>query len=336
MERRTKVELFLLDNLIWLILAGYFLINALVTPRFFTYNNIINIFYHSTILGMLVLGQGLVLMTGHLDLSIESTLAFAPGIAILLTTKWVLGLNPIIAIILTLLIGALVGLFNGYCITRIGINAFLQTLSMLIILRGLVLYLIPLAIYGLDEAYIFFGRARTFGNIPVAVFLMLGIFVLFDFVLKRTPFGRYLLATGGNARASYISGINTNKSIISAFVLAGLLASVAGLLAAGRQNAVNNTMGDGMVLLSFAGAILGGVSVSGGKGTSIGMLGGTLFLGMISNSLTLLGVNVFIVYALQGLLIFVALVLDRVKVKAEELLFRREMLKKLGISMKQD
>jgi ribose/xylose/arabinose/galactoside ABC-type transport system permease subunit len=328
MDKKVKVELFLLDNLIWLILVMYFLINAIITPRFFSYNNIINILYHSTILGMLVLGQGLVIMTGHLDLSLESTLAFAPGIAILIATKYLPNMDPITTIILTLLIGVLIGIFNGYCITGIGINTFLQTLSMLIILRGVVLFLIPFAIFNLDSGYTFIGKARTFGNIPIAVFLMIGIFIIFEFILSKTSFGRYFLATGGNAKASYISGINTRKIIISAFALAGLLAAIAGLLAAGRQSAVNNSMGDGMVLLSFAGAILGGASLSGGKGTPIGMLGGTIFLGAISNSLTLLGINVFIVYAIQGLLIFVALVLDRIKDKIKDILFHREMIRK--------
>jgi len=335
MDKKMKIELFLLDNLIWLILVVYFLINAFITPRFLSYNNIVNIFYHSTILGMLILAQGLVIMTGHLDLSIESTLAFAPGIAILIATKYLPNMDPILAIIFTLLIGALVGFFNGYCITVIGINSFLQTLSILIILRGLVLYLIPFAIFNLDKSYTFIGKGRTFANIPIAVFVMIGIFLIFDLLLKRTSFGRYFLATGGNARASFISGINTRKIIVISFVLAGFLASIAGLFVAGRQNAVNNSMGNGMVLLSFAGAILGGVSLSGGKGTSIGMLGGTLFIGTISNSLTLLGINVFIVYAIQGLLIFIALILDRIKEKIKDFLFHRETIKKFQKSLEQ-
>jgi ribose/xylose/arabinose/galactoside ABC-type transport system permease subunit len=150
--------------------------------------------------------------------------------------------------------------------------------------------------------------------------------------LKNTPFGRYLLATGGNPRASYISGINTGRMITYAFILSGLLAAVAGLLAAGRQDAINNTMGKDMVLLSFAGAILGGASLTGGRGTPIGMLGGALLLGTISNSLTLIGINVFILYAVYGVLIFVAVLIDRMKVKLRELMFYREDIKKLRAS----
>jgi ribose/xylose/arabinose/galactoside ABC-type transport system permease subunit len=139
MRNRLQVQLFLLDNLIWVIVLLFFLINAFVTPKFATYDNLVNIFYHSAIMSMLVLAQGLVMIIGHLDLSIESTLAFAPGIAMLLALKWIPGgLDPVTCIFLTLAVGALVGFFNGFCIAKIGVNPFLQSLSMLIMLRGLV------------------------------------------------------------------------------------------------------------------------------------------------------------------------------------------------------
>jgi simple sugar transport system permease protein/ribose transport system permease protein len=200
---------------------------------------------------------------------------------------------------------------------------------MLIVLRGLALFMLPFAIYKLNPVYTFLGSARFIANIPVAVILMLGIFILMHVILRFTPFGRHLLATGGNPRASYISGIDTGKMITYAFIIAGMLAAVAGLLAAGRQDAINNTMGKDMVLLSFAGAILGGASLTGGRGTPMGMLGGALLLGMIDNSLTLIGINVFILYACYGLLILLAVFLDRLKSKWREHLFHEESLKRL-------
>jgi len=325
-----RLQLVVLDNLIWLILILFFLVNVFFTPNFLSYGNIVNIFYHSTILSMLVLAQGLVLLTGNIDLSIESTLAFAPAIAMLLSTKWLPGgLNPYLAILVTLTVGGLVGLFNGVSVTKLGINSFIHTLSILIILRGLTLFFVPFAIYKLSGTYTFLGRARAFADIPVAVIFTLFVFFTLHIVLKNTPFGRYVLATGGNPRASYISGIDTDKMVIVIFLFAGALAAVAGMLAAGRQDAVNNTMGKDMVLLSFAGAILGGTTLSGGRGTALGMLGGALLLGMISNSLTLIGINVFLLYATYGILIFFAVLLDRFKVKLRELLFHRENMRTL-------
>lgn len=332
MPKKLQIELFLLENLIWVILAGFFLLNAMITPMFATYGNLVNILYHSAIMSMLVLGEGLILVIGHLDLSIESTLVFAPGVAMLLATRWLpFPLDPVTAIFLTLAIGALVGLFNGVCIAKIGVNPFLQTLSLMIILRGLALFLFPLSIFPLAKIYTYAGQARMVGNIPVAVPIVFSIFIFFHLIMHYTPFGRHFMATGGNARASYISGINTSRMIIYAFVIAGLLAAVAGLLAAGRQNSVSNSMGEGMVMLAFAGAILGGASLEGGKGTPLGMLGGALLLGMISNSLTLLGVGVTLVYATQGALIFLAIVLDRVRIKVRNYLLHQEQVRKLLI-----
>ncbi len=330
MPKKLQLELFLLENLIWVILIGFFLLNAFITPKFATYGNLVNILYHSAIMSMLVLGEGLILVIGHLDLSIESTLAFAPGIAMLLATRWLpFHLDPVTTIILTLAVGALVGWFNGVCIAKIGVNPFLQSLSTMIILRGLVLFLVPLSIFPLDKIYIYAGQARMIGNIPVAIPIVIIIFLIFQFVLQYTSFGRHFMATGGNARASYISGINTGRMVTYAFMIAGLLAAVGGLLAAGRQGSVSNSMGEGMVLLAFAGAILGGASLEGGKGTPLGMLGGALLLGMISNSLNLLGVGVTLVYATQGALIFVAIVLDRVRIKLRNYLLHQEQVRKL-------
>lgn len=331
MKRSFKIQMFLMDNLIWVIVVAFFLVNAFVTPRFASYTNIINILYHSTIMSMLVLGQGLVLINGKLDLSLESTLAFSVGGAILLGLKVFPALNdPYVAIFLTLLIGALIGLFNGVCIAKLKINPFLQTLASMIVLRGLMLYFVPMSIFPLDRVYTYIGSGRTWGNIPVSVPLTLVIFIAFHFLLQRTPFGRQFIATGGNPRASFISGVNVDRITIYAFVLAGILAAVAGLLAAGRQGSVSNMMGEGMVLLAFAGALLGGASLQGGAGTPIGMLGGALLLGMFSNALNLLGVGVHLVYASKGALIFVALLIDQARIRWRNRLLHKEQLERLS------
>lgn len=328
MSRISRFVIALLNNLIWVILISFFLLNVFITPMFFTYRNVINILYHTSILSMLVLGEGIILSTGVLDLSLESTLAFAPGVAIICMTSWIPGLNPFVALFITLVVGALVGWFNGYCVTSLGISSFLQTLSFLILLRGLILFMVPFAIFNLPTAYTFLGSAKVVANIPAAVFVMIFIYVIFQFFFKRTRFGRYFFATGGNPKASYVSGINTRAVITWGFILGGILASIGGILAVGRQSSITNMVGQNMILLAFAGAILGGVSLSGGKGTPMGMLGGALFLGTVNNSLNLLGVNVFLVYAFQGLLIFLALVLDRAKERLYSAIFQRERMKK--------
>jgi len=327
MEKSLKIKLFCLDNIIWFILGGFVLICSMFVPHFSSYKNIINVLYHSSVLSMLVLAEGLTLMSGHFDLSIESTLAFAPAIGALVATKWLPGIHPIIPIFITFLTGAGIGLFNGLCVAKVKINPFLQTLSMLIILRGLVLFLIPFSISDLPESFIFLGGSRIVMNIPVAVFVMFIIYFSFRFVFRRTRYGRLFIATGGNKEASFIAGVNTERIITSAFILSGLLAAMAGFLVTGRQNAVTNAMGTNWVLLAFAGAVLGGVSLSGGKGTIMGILGGALFLGIIDNVLTLIGLNVFLVYATKGFLIFIAIVLDQFKTKFRSSILKKEELK---------
>lgn len=330
MSRTLRAQLFLIDNLIWVIVLGFFLANAVFTPRFSSYGNVVNIFYHSAIMSMLVLGQGLTMMIGRLDLSLESTLVVAPGIAMLMATKWIPGgLDPLTAIVLTLGVGALVGLFNGVCVAKIGVNHFLQTLSVMIFLRGMAYFILPFAIFPLPATYSWLGRARTLGDIPVAVVVMLLTFIAVHFVMQYTGFGRYFMATGGNPRASFIAGINTDRMLVSAFVIGGVLAAVAGLFTAGRVDSVGSTMGEGMALLSFAGAILGGASLSGGKGTPIGMLGGALLLGMFSNALNLRGVEVTLVSAIKGALIFVAIILDRGKERLRGHLLHQEQVRQL-------
>jgi simple sugar transport system permease protein/ribose transport system permease protein len=327
MRNIAKVQLTLLDNLVWLLLLVFFLFNSVFTTNFFSLQNMINILYQTTVISLLVLAQGIVMMVGELDLSIDSTLAFAPGVAVLAAASfsW---LNPVFTILLTFIVGAAVGLVNGLFVAKMKANSFLLTLSTEIAMRGLVLFWVPFSIAGLHSVYAFLGKGKI-GLIPVAVIAVLVIYAVFEFIFRKTIFGRKFLLTGGNRRASFISGINTDKVMIWAFVLAGILAAVAGLITAGRQGAVSNVMGKDLVMMAFAGAILGGCSFNGGMGKPIGMLGGALLLGMIDNSLNLMGVNVNLVSATKGALIFVAILLDRIKFQLNARILHRENIFKL-------
>jgi simple sugar transport system permease protein/ribose transport system permease protein len=326
---RTKTQLYVLDNLIWVLIVLLFVVDAFVVPKFFTYNNILNIFYHVAALGVLILAQGFVLLVGQLDLSIESVMAFAPGMAILVSRAFFPDMNPFIQILLTLGVGALVGVFNGTLITMLKMNSLLETLAANIILRGFVLLLLPFSIMNLKPWYIFWGSARILWNIPVAILVMIGLFALFSILLSQFRFGRFLIATGGNPKASNIAGVNVNRMSILAYMIAGLLAAVAGLLAAGRQSSISNTLGNGFGIMSIAGAILGGVSLSGGRGTVSGMLGGALLLSLFDNFLNLLAVNVYWVSIIKGSLILFAIVLDSVKVRARNYILNQERLRQM-------
>ncbi|MDO4960581.1 MAG: ABC transporter permease [Eubacteriales bacterium] len=329
MRLRTKIELALLNNLVWVLLAAFFIYNAISTPSFFSSRNMVNILYQSSTLGLMVLGQGIVMMVGELDLSMEAIVAFAPGVTILLANKF--GIDPVICILLTLIIGTAVGWFNGVCVAKLQTNSFLLTMATQIVMRGLVLFLVPFSIAKLNDTYTFLGRGKV-GGIQMAIIAVGIIYIIFELMFRKTSFGRRFLLTGGNKRASFISGVNTDRVMIYAFMLAGLLSAVAGLVTAGRQNAVSNSMGEGLVMMAFAGAILGGCSFNGGKGMPIGMLGGTLLLGMIDNALNLKGVDVNLVSATKGALIFLAILLDRLRFRLTTEIMHRENLRKLQLA----
>jgi simple sugar transport system permease protein/ribose transport system permease protein len=192
------------------------------------------------------------------------------------------------------------------------------------------MFIIPFSIHPLSPIYTFAGKARIVdGMIPVAIPLVILIFAGFHFVMKYTTFGRHFMATGGNPRASFISGINTDRIIIMGFIISGVLAAVAGLLAAGKQDSISNVMGQNLLMLAFAGAIMGGTSLDGGKGTIVGMFGGAILLAMITNSLNLLGVNVSLVYAAEGALIFLAILLDRVKVRVKNNILQQAKMREV-------
>lgn len=271
----------------------------------------------STPLGLTALGLFFVLICGNLDLSLESTYGFAPAIAILLMTQWAPALfPPVVAIIMTLLVGALVGLFNGVASVLLRVNAFLITLATLLILRGILVYLIPEGIYSLPEGYTFLGGERVAG-IPVAIFVLVAAYVLAYVVMNRHSFGKALQAVGSNRRAAHIAGIHVNRTLIYAFVLAGTCAAIGGVLEIGRTQSVSANTGNGSILLVFAAVILGGTALTGGHGRVTSVAGAVLVLGAIENLLNLSGVDPSIRQVVYGVIllagIYIASFQDRLR-----------------------
>ncbi len=315
MKMKTKVAIFFLDNFIWVLLLLLAVIATLSIPSFFTVKNFTNILYNCSSFAFMVLAMTFVLFLGQFDLSIESVYAFGPAIGAMFMLKW-FSWNPVLCIVVTLVAGGLVGLFNAVMTVKLKINAFLMTLCMLMILRGVVLYLIPQGLYDIPESYLFLGDYKIPGtNIPIAILLVLLLYILADIVVRRTSYGRNLIATGSNGKAAYLAGINTDKIKMISFVLSGLFAALGGLLAAGRIGSITNGMGDGQIMEVFAAAVLGGISPDGGKGKVIGALGGVIFLQTISNVLTMSGVNPFLIQVIEGALLLKAVVIDNVRLK---------------------
>ena len=310
--KKRDLLLILLDYYIWILVFAFFVAASLVIPRFFTVNNCVNILYHSVSMGMMILGMSFCLLTGQTDLSIESTYAFAPAVAVMTMNKWLLGFNPFLAIALTLATGMLVGLVNGLIVVKLRINAFLVSLAMLIILRGVVLFWVPQGIYNVSDVYKFMGETMldfNFFRLPISIFLLLFIYISANYIMARTNYGMSIIATGSNPAAAFIAGINTNRILISVFVVSGFLAALGGFLNLGRIGSLLNTMGNGDVMFVLAGATLGGISMTGGTGKIINALGGTLLLTIVATLLNLRGVNPFLVQAIQGCILLFAIIL---------------------------
>ncbi|MFV0253822.1 MAG: ABC transporter permease [Beutenbergiaceae bacterium] len=296
------------DHLIWPIVLVMFVLGSMV-DGFLSLGNMTNLMWAAAPLGCMVLGLYFVMMTGRLDLSLESTYALAPTIAVLAMVNATLNLHPILAIVLTLTVGAVLGLINGFLSITMGVNPFLVTLATLLIYRGLVVYLIPEGVYGLPDGYTFLGGQRI-GPIPVAVLVLLGLIVLAWFVMKYTSWGRNLMAIGNNEEACRVAGINVAFTSMMAFVAAGTCAALGGLLSAGQLFSIDASMGDGDILTVFAGVTLGGTALNGGRGRVTGLLGALIVIGGITNLMNLIGVDATVRQIVFGLVLLFAIMLS--------------------------
>jgi len=304
-------DLALVPAIIVLVLVG-----ALIDPVFLSSANITNVLQQQTELSLLVLAEAIILIGGRFDLSLESTVGLAPALAVALVipaasngigTEWATAL----AIPICLLVGLAIGAFNGLLILRFGLSAFIVTLGMLIVLRGLQIGITGgQNLFELPMSVLYLGNAVWLG-LPASIWICGILFAIGIAVLGFFRHGRAVYAIGGNRDAARAAGIRVDRVMWIVFIVGGLLAALAGLLMTGRLGSVAAAQGDGMIFTVFAAAVIGGVSMEGGKGTLFGALCGVIVLGLINNILTLAGVSAQWIQAIYGLIILVALMLAR-------------------------
>ncbi len=305
-------DLALIPAIIAIAVVGY-----LVNPVFLNSENLINVLQQQSEISLLVLAQALVLIAGRMDLSLESTFGLAPGVAAWLVlapgiTHGLGILPPGLAIPVTLAVGVVIGLINGLLIVRFQLNGFIVTLGMLIVLRGLLTGISDgKTFFNLPESMLYLGNAVWIG-LPASIWLSLILFTAFIVIAGYTRFGRSLYAIGGNADAARAAGIRTDRVLWTVLIIAGLLAALGGLLLTGRLASVAAAQGQGAIFTVFAAAVIGGVSLNGGKGTIFGAFTGILLLYLVQNVLTLGGVPAQWIGALNGAIILIALMLARV------------------------
>jgi ribose/xylose/arabinose/galactoside ABC-type transport system permease subunit len=314
----------LLDNFIWLIIAGVYLYFATnVGGKFITPSNQVNILSHAAVLGVLAIGQTVVLLTGNFDLSAEGTLSLTTILAMWLMVEprtdsggaqasgWMV--HPYIVIPAMLILGAFAGWVIGLMITRLKMNNFIVTLAMQLVLRGVAMLISGGQIMtGSPALYNWLGGTRIKG-FPVAVGVMLFLFLTVNYLLNQSKFGRELRAVGANRDAAQASGFDSKKTITRAYAISGFLAAFAGWMLLGRLETSISTLGQGMTLETVAASVIGGVSLKGGLGSVGGAFAGVMLLSIIDNGLNLMEVDPFWVQGIRGMIILLALLIEAQK-----------------------
>jgi len=334
---RTPSISLLLDNLIWALLLVAGVAFSLLTTRFLTVNNLVNVLVHSSVLGIMVIGQSFTLVTGNFDLSAESTLGLvAVAGAFLMTAAGEpsngsgLMLNPAAAVVVMLALGLLIGAINGLLITRLRMNNFVVTLSMLIIVRGLAFLLTQgKTVTRLPESFKGLGHG-SLGPVPISVIVLIAAFLVASLVTRSTRFGRDLYAVGGNREAALASGIDPDRRIVQVYLISGALAAFAAWVELGRLGVGATRIGEGMIFEIQAAAVIGGISLFGGRGTMIGALGGVLLLSFINSGLNLMRVSGFAIDMVRGIVILAAMLLDAQKLRYRQPAGRREAAARLA------
>ncbi|GAA0380506.1 ABC transporter permease [Acrocarpospora corrugata] len=304
-------DLTLVPVIVVLLIAGSF-----VDPVFLTGGNLTNVLQQQSALALVVLAEALILIAGKFDLSLESTVGMAPAVSVMLVIPvsaggFGLGVPGALAIPLCLLIGAAIGAFNGFLILRFQLSAFVVTLAMLIVVHGLQLGLTGgKSLFELPESFTYLGGASWFG-LPAAVWITGILFAAGIAALGYFRAGRSLYAIGGNADAARAAGIRVERVVWVVFIVGGTLAALAGVLETGRLGGISANQGVGWIFMVFAAAVIGGVSMDGGKGTILGALTGVLVIGLVENILTLKGVPGEWKQLVYGGIILIALMISR-------------------------
>jgi simple sugar transport system permease protein len=301
-----------LSHVVWFWLAGLVAIFGLMNPFFFSTSNLQNVLVQATVLGLLGLAQSLVLLVGEIDLSIAAITGISSALGALSIQR--LGLPVALGIIVGVAIATLIGFINGLCVTRLKMVSLIESLGMMITLQGGLLAITQgNTITDMPDSYNWIGQATVAGWPIMPLVLLLG-FIAMGFTLRRTILGRSLYATGGNAAAALVAGIRVQKIKIIAFTLSGFISGVAGWLLASWQMAITSNQGEGFLLYAIAAPIIGGVSVFGGRGGTLGILGGVLLLTVIHVGLAIVYVPSFYVTMIGGILIFIAVAIDALRV----------------------
>jgi ribose transport system permease protein len=309
---RPKVVAFIGENSFILIFIIWILFLSIATDTFLTSDNIFTVLRQATIVSIVAIGEMLVMLLGGMDVSLGAVLGFSGIVAVSLMVNF--NMPPVLAGLICILVGGLIGMTNGFLVTYVRINAVIATLGMMTLLAGLALaYTQGKTIVGPQLDSIAFLSRGYIGPIPIPVILMLIFYSVFYIILNKTVFGAHVYAIGNNDKASWLAGIKVDRLKMMVFSIAGLLAGFSGLMQASRQGSATSAMGSEFLFPILTAVILGGVSLSGGKGKIQNVLLASIFLVTITNGMVLLGISIYVQGVVSGLILIIALSLDRLR-----------------------
>ena len=318
-SRRLAAAAFVRGAALLPVIGALLVIGTLVSPAYLTGSNLALVGQESSALGVAVIGESLIIMIGGMDLSIGGTYGLAPMVA-----AWLLlpvanygdgtQLAPVLAILVLLAVGASVGLINGFAIVKGRLNGFIWTLGMLIVCGGIQDGMVNgQSLYNLPKTFTWLGYDSA-GPIPVSLIATILIFIVVGLFLRYHAIGRQIFAIGGNRAAARAAGMRIDRIRIGVFVAGGILAAIGGLMEAGYVQSVAADQGyqEGIIFNVFAAAVIGGVSLKGGRGGMLGAASGVVLLGLVQNILDLGNVNNYWIEAIDGAVILSALLMARV------------------------
>jgi ribose transport system permease protein len=286
-------------------LTIYFALNSSI---FLSFDNILNVLRQVAVPGIIAIGMAFIIITGGTDLSVGSVVALCGIIAGTLMKQ---GMNMYLVILITLFLGISIGAFNGVFVNEFGLPPFIATLGTMTLIRGIT-YVITQGtpVYDFSKEFKFIGQGYL-GPIPFPVIIMAIIYVFGYIFIEQTKYGRYIYGIGGNEEAAKLSGISVKRIKYMVYMINGGLTAVAGIVLLSRLNTGQPVAGTGMELDVITAVALGGISISGGEGKISGVLVGVLILGVLTNRLQLMNVNVYIQKVIQGLVLLAAVSFDR-------------------------
>lgn len=315
---KEKSLLFFLDQISWILVLIFYLAFAMLKPQAMLNLKTLHFMIYASIpIGFIVIAEAICLITGNFDLSVGQI----AGLAGMASATVLLHYNiPVyLALLLPIFFGALCGMLNGFLVGFRKLNPFLVTLGTFIAFDGLTLAIQPKSVWGgdLPELYMWMGS-----NEIVSILIFIISLVILALLLKHTRFGIHLYSTGGDRESTSMLGVNTGKMIFFAFTISGILCGFSALMYTGFCNGVPMNMADGALFPAFAGAVIGGVSLTGGRGSVIGAFGGILLVGVLQGGLSMLAVSPEFRMIAFGFLVIAAILIDKARATSRDRLLR--------------